>query len=349
MNSKTISYAGKNVYIGIDVHKETYVVACIVDDEIVKRASTHADPTSLAHSLQSWFEGAKIHSAYEASYFGFVLHRALAEVGIDNIVVNAASIKVAANDRVKTDRRDAKKIAWALSKGDLVGIHIPTEDEELSRLLPRTRAQLVEHRGTIERQIKAKLHQFGLMPLGSTRRISSRYLRELEAMAIAIELKTVLGLLFAQWRFLTTQLLQERRLLRQEAKKRVHLESVYKSVPGIGQVGAAVLATELGDMSRFANEKGLFRYTGLTPTESTWGETVRRGHISRQGAGRLRGLLVEAAWRAVSKDIALGEIFNRIAATRGKKRAIVAIARRLIGRIRACFRTGTLYAVGTPA
>ncbi len=127
------------------------------------------------------------------------------------------------------------------------------------------------------------------------------------------------------------------------------MESVYKSVPGIGLVGAAVLATELGDMSRFANEKGLFRYTGLTPTESSSGDSVRRGHISRQGAGRLRGLLVEAAWRAISKDIALGEIFNRIAATRGKKRAIVAIARRLIGRIRACFRTGTMYTVGTPA
>lgn len=349
MSSNTISYADKTVYIGIDVHKETYSVACIVDNEIVKRASTIADPVNLARSLRNWFDGAKIHSAYEAGYFGFVLHRALVKVGIRNIVINPASIKIAANDRVKTDSRDAKKIAWALAKEDLVGIHIPTEEQELSRLLPRTRAQLVEHRGTIERQIKAKLHQFGLMPIGSTRHISSRYLREMEAMNIAVELKTVLGLLFAQWRFLAGQLLQVRRLLRQEAKKRTYFETVYKSVPGIGQVGAAVLATELGDMSRFPNEKGLFRYTGLTPTESSSGDYVRRGHISRQGASRFRVLLVEAAWRAIKQDIALGEIFDRIAATRGKKRAIVAIARRLIGRIRACFRTGRLYAVGTTA
>ncbi|MDQ3230980.1 MAG: IS110 family transposase, partial [Pseudobdellovibrionaceae bacterium] len=65
-------------------------------------------------------------------------------------------------------------------------------------------------------------------------------------------------------------------------------------------VGAAVLAAELGDMSRFANEKGLFRYTGLTPTESSSGETVRRGHISRQGAGRLRGLLHPVAGGALA-------------------------------------------------
>ena len=158
-----------------------------------------------------------------------------------------------------------------------------------------------------------------------------------------------MGFLFGQWRFLAGQLLEIRRLLKEVAKKREHLESVYRSVPGIGQISAAVLSTELGDMSRFANEKGLFRYTGLTPTESSSGGTVRRGHISRQGAGRIRGLLVEAAWRAISKDEALAAIFNRIAATRGKKRAIIAIARRLIGRIRACFRTGTLYAVGTNA
>ena len=163
MNNKTISNTGKIVYIGIDAHKETYSVACIVDNVIVKKASTIADPTGLARSLRSWFEGATIHSAYEASYFGLVLHRALTQAGINNIVVNAASIKVAANDRVKTDKRDAKKIASALSKGDLVGIHIPTADEELSRLLPRTRSQLVDHRATIERQIKAKLHQFGVL------------------------------------------------------------------------------------------------------------------------------------------------------------------------------------------
>jgi transposase len=103
----------------------------------------------------------------------------------------------------------------------------------------------------------------------------------------------------------------------------------------------------LGDMTRFANERALFSYPGLTPSEYSSGTAIRRGHISRQGVSRLRHVLVETAWRALPRDPILQAMFERIAATRGKQRAIVAIARRLIGRIRACFRHGTTYAVGT--
>jgi len=74
---------------------------------------------------------------------------------------------------------------------------------------------------------------------------------------------------------------------------------------------------------------------------------MRRGHSSRQGASRLRHGLVATAWRALPRDPTLQAMFDRIAATRGKQRAVVAIARRLIGRIRACVRHGTPYAVGT--
>jgi hypothetical protein len=91
-------------------------------------------------------------------------------------------------------------------------------------------------------------------------------------------------------------------------------------------------------MTRFANERALLSYTGLTPSEYSSGTAIRRGHISRQGVSRLRLVLVETAWRALSRDPILQAMFDRIAATRGKQRAMVAMARRLIGRIRACFR-----------
>src|SRR5712691_7289634 len=143
--------------------------------------------------------------------------------------------------------------------------------------------------------------------------------------------------------------LEIRRLLQEQAAAQAELEKVSRSVPGIGAVVARTLATELGDMTRFANERALCSYTGLTPSEYSSGSSVRRGHISRQGSGRVRHLLIETAWRALPRDTVLQEIFDRIAATRGKKRAIVAIARRLTGRIRACFRQGTTYAVGTYA
>jgi transposase len=150
-----------------------------------------------------------------------------------------------------------------------------------------------------------------------------------------------------QWRCATRQRLEIRHVLRDQAKAQGELEQVYRSVPGVGEVVARTFATELGDMTRFAHERALCSSTGLTPSAYASGASVRRGHISRQGASRLRHVLVELAWRALPRDAALTAIFDRIAATRGKQRAMVAIARRLIGRIRACFRHGTPYAVGT--
>jgi transposase len=349
MTDQRLSYVGQHVYVGVDVHKDTYTVTCLHNKRIVKTATVHADPAGLAASLPRWFEGATLSSVYEAGFSAFVLHRALIKAGITNIVVNPASIAVAANDKVKTDRRDSKKLAIDLADGRLRGIYVPTEAEELARLLPRTRAQIVEHRATIARQIKAKLHQFGLIAPASRRLLSHRYLREIAAWSLPPELQVSLTLLAEQWRFATRQLIEMRRLLREQAQAQPAIETVYRSVPGIGEVAARILATELGDMTRFANERALFSYTGLTPSEYSSGASVRRGHISRQGSSRVRHVLVEIAWRALPRDAVLKEIFERIAATRGKKRAIVAIARRLTGRIRACFRHGTTYAVGTAA
>ena len=179
MTELRLSYTGERVYVGIDVHKATYTVTCVCQRRIVKTATVPADPAPCAASLRRWFPGATLASAYEAGFSGFVLHRALTAAGITNLVVNPASVAVAANDRVKTDRRDSKKLALDLADGRLRGIYIPTEAEELARLLPRTRAQIVEHRATLARQIKAKLYQFGLIPPHSRRLMSHRYLREI--------------------------------------------------------------------------------------------------------------------------------------------------------------------------
>ena len=98
-------------------------------------------------------------------------------------------------------------------------------------------------------------------------------------------------------------------------------------------------------MSQFSNEKKLFSYLGLTPVEYSSGEHTRLGPISRQGRATLRHLLTEAAWTAIRHDVNLHDIFQRIAKRRGKKRAIIAVARRLAGRIRACILNGVFYEI----
>ena len=140
---------------------------------------------------------------------------------------------------------------------------------------------------------------------------------------------------------------QEMKVLNEELKIQAQkdgLEGTYRSIPGFGAMTARVLSNELGDMKEFPNERTIFSFTGLTPREYSTGDNRRLGHISRQGSSRLRATLVEAAWRAIRRDPALNQDFLRLANKIGKKRAIVAIARKLIGRARALFRKKEYYA-----
>ena len=100
----------KKIYVGIDVHKNSYSV-CTVDEQLnVKSVRMPADPEALAKWLLKGYRNFEISSVYEAGFSGFALHRVLVKAGIRNIVVNPASIPIPANERVKTDKRDAKNV-----------------------------------------------------------------------------------------------------------------------------------------------------------------------------------------------------------------------------------------------
>lgn len=345
MHKEKINYSGKKVFIGIDVHRKSYNVSCLCDGMLVQQCHMHANPGRLVDFIRKHFNGGRVHTAYEAGFSGFVLHRRLLGENIDNIVVHPAAIEIAARDKVKTDKRDAKKIAEQLAAGRLQCIRIPTEEEENRRLLTRTRAQFVRHRTSVKNQIRMKLHQFGFIDWEYDKRISLPLIPYILQKELSLELRVSIEALASQWQQLNIQIRRFDKELRAQAVND-HLEETYRSVPGIGPLHARILANELGDMSQFPNERALFRFTGLTPREHSSGETRRLGHISRQGSSHLRHVLVEAAWTAIRKDPALRLDFNRIANKAGKKRAIIAIARKLIGRVRAVFKANAVYQLG---
>lgn len=336
------SYDGKQIYVGIDVHQKSYTVVARVGQTIVKKWTTAAQPTELATQLLKYFSGGIIHSVYEAGFSGFVLHRELVQHGIDNMVVHAAAVEVAAHNRVKTDKRDAEKLSAQLAAGRLRGIRIPSVAQEQRRMLSRTRQQLVEHRSAIKTQIRMKAHQFGLIDAHDQREMSHRMVQDLLERSPSQEFTVTVQALYQIWQALDEQIQQLVAQLRQQAQEDPH-EVTYRSAPGVGRISARVLANELGDLSAFANERQLFSYTGLTPSEHSSGESVHRGHISKQGNRHLRGILMQIAWRAIRKDPSLAQFYERLCPRTGKKRAIVAVARKLIGRIRAAFRKGELY------
>jgi len=350
MNTKK-DYAGKVIFVGIDVHKKTFSCVSICDNQVIKKDSMPADPETFLNYCRNNFPGAQIKSAYEAGFSGFYFHRYLILNGIENSIVHPGSIEVSSRDRVKTDRRDALKIAIQLAAGRLKGIFVPSEDQEARRSISRLRASFVKDRSRIGNQFKSLLFTQGLMGINDDSVISQKWidqkLLEMKTKKYPEDLIYTATQYAEQWTALTVKIKEIVLKLKKQAESdsQKEIQKIYESVPGIGLIHGRELANELGDMRQFLNEKNLFCYTGLTPSEYSSGEHVRQGHISRQGRSILRRILTEASWVAINKDPSLRDVFNHTAQHRGKKRAIIKVGRILISRIKTCLRKGILYEI----
>jgi len=350
MNTKK-DYAGKVIFIGIDVHKKTFSCVSICDALVIKRDTMPASPEIFLNYCRNNFPGAQIKSAYEAGFSGFYFHRYLIKNGIENIIVHPGSIEVSSRDRVKTDRRDALKIATQLSVGRLKGIFIIPEDQEARRSISRLREGLVKDRKRKGNQFKGLLFTQGLIGVNDDSVISQKWidqkLLEMKTNGYLEDLIYTATQYAEQWTALTLKIKEIVLKLKEQAESdsQKEIQKIYESVPGIGLIHGRELANELGDMRQFLNEKSLFCYTGLTPSEYSSGEHVRQGHISRQGKSILRRVLTEASWVAINKDSSLRDMFSRTAQHRGKKRAIVKVGRILVSRIRTCLKEENLYKI----
>jgi transposase len=347
---KNYNYKNKIVYTGIDVHKKTYTCVSVCEGEVVKRDTMPAKPELLLRYLKNTYhEATLINTAYEAGFSGFHLHRYLVAGGVNNIVVHPGSIEVASRDRVKTDKRDALKIATQLAAGRLHGIFVPSQEREEKRTVSRLRSALMRKRLRSGQQIKALLFTQGLIEVEDDTVLCEQWLieklDEVSKAHFSDDFCFTINHYAQQWRYFTKSVKDVEKRFQVQAHEDDGLQCIYESVPGIGPIHARQLVNELGDMKQFRNEKRLFSYTGLTPSEHSSGERVWQGHITRQGNPQLRHILVEAAWVAITEDPSLKEIMDRIAHNSGKKRAIVSVARRLIARIRSCVLNGVLYEI----
>jgi transposase len=239
------------------------------------------------------------------------------------------------------DKRDSLKIAKQLAAGRLKSVRVPTPEEERRRLLTRTREQLMNKKHRVMVQIRMRLHYFGLFPACIQQSIKLHHVDEI-LRRLDGELQQTIAMMQDEWQQISEHIKEINRQLTEQAKEDP-LEAVYRSFPGVGRLISRILSVKLGNMSQFPNERALFSFTGLTPSEYSSGGHVRRGHISRQGNPRLRHMLVEAAWKAVRKDPVIQEYYLKLSARIGKTKAIVAVARKLVGRIRAAMRKHEQY------
>ena len=258
-------------------------------------------------------------------------------------MVHSAAIEVSARDKVKTDRRDALKIATQLSVGRLKGINIPSEELEDRRELTRLREHLVKERKRISSKLKHKAHFFGFIGATDAKKVSSSWIKTILMNSMGPETRYHIETLSEHWEVLNRKIMEVDKRFIDQAKLDEKHEETYRSVKGVGPTAARVLSNELGNMAQFSSERALFSYVGLTPSEYSSGEHRRQGHITRQGKSVLRRILIQCSWVAIKYDKNLREIYDRLAQRRGSKRAIVGVARRLIGRLRACFLRGVMY------
>lgn len=370
-------------HLGLDVHKDSISVAIAEHGPKGEvrllgaiSNSLHAIEKLLA-KLRKAHPGVTLEACYEAGPCGFGIARRLNTLGVPCIVVAPSLIPTRSGDRVKTDTRDAIKLARLLRAGELTAVYIPDSADEAIRDLCRARTDAVDD----QRRSRCRLKSFLLrndyryqQGKGTWGQAHMRYLRELAFPHPAQ--KAIL-----EEYLIAIETARERIARAEEAMalmlERWHLKPAVlalMSMRGFRLVAAMMTVSELGDIHRFGHPRKLMAYLGLVSTERSSGDRQRQGGISRTGNSHLRWLLVECSQHytyppKVSRDISkrqegiardilaigwkaqnrLYMRFMRLMARRMQRnKALTAIARELCGFIWAVLQSCPCYTQPKP-
>jgi len=326
----------KIIFLGIDVHNLTWHVTIRTHEQELFSRGIPGNWKSL-RGLLDRYKHAPLQVVYEAGYFGFWLHDQIVEYGAECIVTPPSLLPQEYGNRVKTDRRDSRKLAMLLAKGMLKKVWVPDRQELYHRHVVRRRRQLVGDRIRLQNRIKADLRFYGIEIPKHQGKWSKTFITTLYQVQFGDHwIKESFNRFLEHYEFLSQQIDKQTRLIRDLSETASYKERVWIlcSIPGIGLLSAMEILVELQDFTRFKRSDQLAAYVGLTPSQYSSADKIRMGRISKAGKNSLRGVLVEAAWMLIRKDEMMREKFDRISQQAGSKRAIVAIARRLLIRIR---------------
>jgi len=351
-------------YLGLDVHAKT--IACAVAEptgEVLDLGVIPNTEDALARMLKRLKKrGSEVQVCYEAGPTGYAVYWQLAKREVQCDVVAPSLIPKIPGDRVKTDRRDAAKLARLYRSGDLTPVWVPDREHEALRDLVRAREVAVTDQTRARHRLTKLLLRYGLREPPKMTRWTKKHRAWLSSHRFE---QNATEHTFADY-------LQE---VEHAAERILRLEKVLKKVVeecpqwmqeivlglqalhGVGPISSMTFVAEIGSFTRFSHPSQLMGYSGMVPKEHSSGQKVRRGGITKTGNAHLRRVLVEAAWvsrrkpggrpplRARNKDIdpRVIEIANKAQQrlhnrhwhllNRGKnsKTAVVAVARELLG------------------
>lgn len=320
---------GTVVHLGLDVHLKQITVVRQIDGGLPQPAQRMSQEQLLQWVRKMIHAGARVLSCYEAGCFGYVLHRRLAEAGVENLVVAPEAWCGA----VKTDKRDARELCLRRERyhrGNtraLSVVRVPTPEQEAARSDGRQRERLLKERMRAEKRGASLLLLAGIKaPKGWWKPAAWK---KLSAKLSARERREA-GL----WQELAVQ----HESLQAAAKKELEKESAaaHPRLPGgVGHLTWRLLSGEILTWERFKNRREVASYTGLCPREDSSGEHRKTGPINRQGNPRVRTLLIEAVWRLARYEPdwrgfkKFSALLDKSTGSRRRRKAVAAAARLL--------------------
>jgi transposase len=290
-------------FVGLDVHAETIAVAIADPEGEVRSLGTIPNDAQAVRRLVKKLRcDHPLHVAYEAGPMGYVLQRQLTELGVRCDVIAPTLIPVKAGDRVKTDRRDAMKLARCLRAGDLTAVWVPDAAHEALRDLVRARLAAKRDQLRARHRLNKFLLRHGHRPAVGTSPWGHEHLRRIRQ-GIRFEQQ-------AQQLTLIDYLHEVEHAAERIERLQRAIEQVVREAPaairgliealqvlrGIAKICAVTLAVEIGAFSRFTHPRQLMGYAGMVSSEDSSGGRVRRGGITKTGNAHVRRVIVEAAW-----------------------------------------------------
>jgi transposase len=258
-----------------------------------------SDEDAVRHLLDRFPDRRELRACYEAGPTGYELHRLLTGLGVPTMVVAPSLIPRAPGERVKTDRRDCRRLARLHRAGELVAVHVPTRAEEGLRDLCRARADLLDDLQRARRRLASFLLRHGRVYRGGSA-WTGVHEKWLAAQDFA---EPALRATYAQYRAVVTARGADLTAIEAELTTAAAVcgplaESVQRlgAYRGVAELGAITLAVEVTDWRRFPTASGFMAFTGLVPSEHSSGGSTRRGHITKTGNAHLRTQLIESAW-----------------------------------------------------
>lgn len=290
-------------YVGIDSAKNHNVVAMLLpgrrkEEAVVFQAENTAKGTKrLIKRLQREAPG-QLSVCYEAGPCGYGLQRQFVAAGIPCIVVAPSLVPVKPGERIKTNRRDAKKLAHHLRAGDLTEVHPPTEAEEAVRDLCRCREDARQDLTRARHRLSKLLLRCGVH-YGPGRAWTQKHRVWLRGLTFEhVAQQAVFEDYLRQVEHLEERLQGLVSKLEEVSQTEPYREPVawLRCFRGIDTVTAMTIVAELHDFRRFTSPRPLMSYLGLVPSEHSTGDGANRGAITKAGNTHVRRMLVEASW-----------------------------------------------------